>query len=194
MLEQRGFRGTGNAGLGHHQAGRRRYDQGRDLRYQAIADRQAGIKVGRFGERKILLDDTDDHAGDDVDEGNQDAGDGGAADKLGGAVHGPEEGAFVFQVPAPGPGFILVDEAGRQVGVDGHLLAGHGVQGEPGRNLGDTAGTLGDDDEVDEHQDGENDDTDDKVVAHDEAAEGLDDLSGGVGTFVAVGEDQPRRG
>ena len=63
-------------------------------------------------------------------------------------------------------GLGLVDQPGREVGVDRHLLAGHGVQGEPGRDLGDAAGALGDDDEVHDHQDGEDDHADDEVAAH----------------------------
>ena len=48
-------------------------------------------------------------------------------------------------------------------------------------HLGDAAGALGDDDEIHDHQDGENDDADDEVAAHDELAERLDDVAGGVG-------------
>jgi hypothetical protein len=54
-------------------------------------------------------------------------------------------------------GFVLVDQAGRQVGVDRHLLAGHGVEGEARRDFGDAARTLGDDDEVHDDQDDEDD-------------------------------------
>jgi hypothetical protein len=82
---------------------------------------------------------------------------------------------------------VLVDQAGRQVGVDRHLLAGHGVEGEAGRDFGDAARALGDDDEVHDHQDREDDDADDEVAAHHEVAEGLDDVAGGVRALVAVG-------
>ena len=88
---------------------------------------------------------------------------------------------------------VLVDQAGREIGVDRHLLAGHGIQSEAGRDLGDAARALGDHDEVDDHQDREDDDADDEVAAHDEAAEGLDDVAGGGGALVAVGQDQPGR-
>src|SRR5690606_33168783 len=83
---------------------------------------------------------------------------------------------------------------GGEVGVDRHLLAGHGVEVEAGGDLGDAPGTLGDDDEVDDDQDGEHHHPDDEVAAHDEIAEGLDDVAGGIGAVVAVGEDQARRG
>ena len=61
------------------------------------------------------------------------------------------------------------------------------------RHLGDATRALGDDDEVHDHQNGEDNHADDEVAAHDEVAEGLDDLAGGVGSFVTVGQDQTRR-
>ena len=95
--------------------------------------------------------------------GDQQAGDRVAADELGGAVHGAEEAALLLQLAAAASGGGLVDQAGREVGVDRHLLAGHGVQGEAGGDFGDAAGALGDDDEVHDHQDREHDDADDEV-------------------------------
>ena len=86
-------------------------------------------------------------------------------------------------------GLVLVDQAGVQVGVDRHLLAGHGVEGEAGADLGHAAGTVGDDDELDDGQDQEDHQTDDQRAADHEVPEGLDDLAG-----VAVGEHQPGRG
>ena len=148
----------------------------------------------RVGEGQALLGDADDHAADDVDEDDQQAGDGVAAHELGGAVHGAEEAAFVLELLAAAARLVLVDQAGGQIGVDRHLLAGHGVEVEARRHFGDAAGALGDDDEVDDHQDGEDDDADDEIAAHDEIAEGLDDVAGGVGAFVAVRQDQARGG
>ena len=66
---------------------------------------------------------------------------------------------------APRAGLVLVDQAGREIGVDRHLLAGHGVEGEARRDFGDAARALGDDDEVHDHQDDEDDDADDEVAA-----------------------------
>ena len=40
----------------------------------------------------------------------------------------------------------------------------------------------------------EHDHADDEVALHDEAAERLDDVAGGVGALVAVAQDQPGRG
>ena len=66
----------------------------------------------------------------------------------------------------------LVDGAGLQVGVDGHLLARHRVQGEARGDFGDAAGAVGDDHELDDDQDQEDDDADDEVAADHEVAEG----------------------
>ena len=84
--------------------------------------------------------------------------------------------------------------AGRQLGVDRHLLAGHGVEVKARGHFGDAAGALGDDDEIHDHQDREHDDADHEIAAHHEIAERLDDVAGGVGAFVTVREDQARRG
>src|SRR5690606_2109050 len=49
-------------------------------------------------------------------------------------------------------------------------------------------------DEDDDDQDGEDHHPDDEIAAHHEIAEGLDDVAGGVGAVVSVGEDETRRG
>ena len=65
-------------------------------------------------------------------------------------------------------GLVVGDQAGVEVGVDRHLLAGHGVEGEAGGDLGDAPGALGDDHELDDHEDQEDDEADDDVAADDE--------------------------
>ena len=119
----------------------------------------------------------DENAAEDVDGGDDEAGDRIAAHELRGAVHGAEERAFLFELtPAP-LRFALVDQAGRQVGVDGHLLAGNAVERESGADLGDARGALRDDDEVHRQEDDEHDDADDEVAAHDELGEAGDDVA-----------------
>ena len=83
----------------------------------------------------------------------------------------------------------LVNDAGIQFRIDRHLLAGHGVEGEPGRDFRDAAGALGDDHEIDHHQNEKDDRADDVVAAHHEVAEGVDDMAG-----VAVDEDEASGG
>ncbi len=150
--------------------------------------------MGRFGEAQALLHDADHHAADDVDHHHQEAGDGVAAHELRGAVHGAIKAGFIFQGLAPAPCFLFIDQAGIEIGVDRHLLAGHRIEVEARGHFGDAAGALGDDDEVDDHQDGEDDDPDDEIAAHDEIAEGGDDVTGGLGALVTAGENEPGRG
>ncbi|MGY2933502.1 hypothetical protein ACVWZ6_003104 [Bradyrhizobium sp. GM6.1] len=194
LLHQRLVGGAGHAGLGDEQAGRGRNDQRRHLGDEAVTDGQQRVAAAGIGKGQTLLRHADDHAADDVDEDDQEAGDGIAADEFGGTVHGAEEAALVLQILAPLLGDRLVDQAGGEVGVDRHLLAGHGVEVEACRDFGDTARTLGDDDEVDDDQDGEDDDADDEIAAHHEAAEGFDDVTGGIRALVPVRQDQAGRG
>ena len=100
LLHQRLVGGTGDAGLGDQQARRGRDDQRRHLGDQAVADGQHGVGAGGIAEAHALLGDADDDAADDVDEDDQQAGDGVAAHEFRGAVHGAEEAAFVFQLLA----------------------------------------------------------------------------------------------
>ena len=89
-------------------------------------------------------------------------------------------------------GDFFVDETGGQIGVDCHLFAGHGVQAETCTDFGDTARTLCDDDEVHDDEDRKDNDADDKIALHDEAAEGLNDLTGSVRSLVTVRQNEAR--
>jgi hypothetical protein len=193
LAQQRLVGRLADAGLGDQQAGGGRDDQRRHLRHQAVADGEQRVARGRLGEADVLLGDADDHAADDVDEHHQQAGDRVAAHELRGAVHRAEERALVLELLAPAPRVVLVDQAGREVGVDRHLLARHRVQIEARRHLGDAAGALGDHHEVHDHQDREHDDADHEVAAHHEVAERLDDVAGGRRALVPVRQDQPGR-
>ena len=121
-----------------------------------------------------MLRHADGEPANDVDEQDQDASDGVTTHELAGAVHGAEEGRFFLHLGAAALGLVLVDEASVQVGIDRHLLAGHGVQGEARGHLGNALCALGDHDEVDDHEDGEHDQADGEVAADQEVAEGLD--------------------
>ncbi len=98
-----------------------------------------------------------------------------------GAVHGAVEVGLAADVRRRSRASLVVDQAGVQVGVDRHLLAGHRVEGEAGGHLGDAPGALGDDDELDDHEDEEDDEADDVVAADDEVAERLDDVARALG-------------
>ena len=194
LLHQRLVGGAADAGLRDQQARRGGDDQRRHLRDQAVADGQQRIGARGFAEAQALLGDADDDAADDVDEDDQQARDRVAAHEFRGTVHRAEEAAFVFQRLAALLGDLLVDQAGGKIGVDRHLLARHGVEVEARGDFGDAPRTLGDDDEVHDHQNGEDDNSDHEITAHHEIAEGFDDVAGGIGALMAARQDQPRRG
>ncbi len=139
---------------------RQRDDEGGNLADQPVADGQLGVELQAVHEPPVLLDHADIQAAEDVDERDDDAGDGVAADEFAGTVHGPVKVGFLGDVLAALAGLRLGDDAGVQVGVDRHLLAGHGVQREPRGHFRDAAGTLGDHDELNDEDDDEDDDAD----------------------------------
>ena len=141
-----------------------------------------------------MLEHTDGHAADQVDEQNQQAGDGVTAHKLAGTVHGTVELSFLGNFGPAGLGLALVDQAGVEIGVDGHLLAGHGVEGKTRAHLGNPPGALGHHHEVDDHQDREHHDTDHVVTADHHLTERLDHLTGGGVAVLAVEHHHPRGG
>src|SRR3546814_7357941 len=57
--------------------------------------------------------------------------------------------AFGLKLGAAGACILFIDETGRKIRVDRHLLARHGIQAESRRDLGNAPGPLGDDDEID---------------------------------------------
>ncbi len=181
-------------GAGHQQGDRRGDQQGRQLRHQAVADRQQGIGGGGIHEAHAVLEHAHRHAADEVDEQDQDGGDGVAADELVGAVHRTVEVGFLAHFLAAGLGLLARQQTGVEVGVDGHLLAGHGVQDEARGHFRHASGTLGDDHEVDDGQDREDHDTHGVIAADHELAEGLDDLAGGGVTVLAVDQDHAAGG
>ena len=160
--------------------------QRRDLRDQAVADGQQYVVMRRVADRHVVLDDADHQAADDVDQHHQDAGNRVAADELAGTVHGAVKIRFLRDFRATLACRLFADQPGIQIGVDCHLLAGHGVQGKACPDFGDAAGTLGDDDKVDHHQDDEDHQTDRVISADHEVPEGFDDFAGGIPSGVSL--------
>ncbi len=103
-------------------------------------------------------------------------GDGIAPHKLAGAVHGPVKIRLLLALPPPRRR-LSYDDPGIELGIDRHLLARHGIEGEAGGHFGDPPRTLGDDQEVDNDQDGEDDQTHRVVTTDDKGTEGLDYLA-----------------
>ena len=83
-----------------------------------------------------------------VDRDDDDGGDRVALHELRGTVHRAVEVGFFGDLRAAALGLVFVDEAGVEVGVDRHLLAGHRVEGESGGDFGDATGTVRDHDEL----------------------------------------------
>ena len=75
---------------------------------------------------------------------DQDAGHRVALDELRGTVHRAVEVGLVGDLRAALARLLVGDLAGVEVGVDRHLLAGHGVEGEARADLGDAAGAVRD--------------------------------------------------
>ena len=191
LIDDRLVGRAARAALGDEQARRERNDERRDLRDEAVADRELGEDVGRGGEAQAVPRDADDDAAENIDRENDEAGDRVAAHEFRCAVHRAEEGALFLELAPARLSDLFVDEAGRQVGVDRHLLAGDRVEGEAGADFGDAGRALGDDEEVDRHQDEKDDDADEEVAAHDEVREAADDIAGRGRPLGAVREDEP---
>jgi hypothetical protein len=130
----------------------------------------------------------------DVDQHDQDAGNRVATDELRGAVHGTEKVRFLRDRRAALARLVLADQAGVEIGIDGHLLARHGVEGEARGHFGDPSGTLGDDHEVDDHQDREHHQSNSIVATDQEVSEGFNHLPGGAGPGMPFKQHDPRRG
>ena len=125
-----------------------------------------------------MLHHPDDEAADDVDKEDHDARNGIPFDKLGGTIHGAVEVSFLGYILTTLLRLFLIDKAGVQIGIDGHLFARHRIKGKTGTHFRDPPGTLGNDHKVDDHQDGENDDADRIVAADHHVTERLDHMAG----------------
>ncbi len=125
-----------------------------------------------------MLEHADVETSEDVDEGDDNAGDGIAADEFAGTVHGTVEVGFLCDIRTAFSSFGFADDAGIKIGVDRHLLAGHGVQGETGGDFRDSRGAFGDDGELNDDDDDEDDDADGERTLGDEVCEGVNDFAG----------------
>ena len=172
---------------GDDDAGRHGDQQGRDLGGETVTDGQQRVVRDGVGDRQVVLQDADHNPADQVDRGDDDRGHRVAAHELGGAVHRAVEVGLASDLRAACAGDLVGDQAGVEVGVDRHLLAGHRVEGEAGAHLGHSAGAVGHDDELDHDQDHEDDQADHDVAPDHEVTEGADDAA-----RVAGGQDLAR--
>ena len=165
-----------------------------DLRHQSVADGEQRVGAPRVGERHAVLGGADDRAAEQIDEYDQDAGDGVAPHELAGAVHGAVEVGLLAHLLTADDGLRLGDDAGIQIGVDRHLPARHRVQGEARAHFRDPAGALGDHHEIDDHEHHEHDHAYRVIAAHDELAERGDDMARRVRAGMAVDQHDAGRG
>jgi hypothetical protein len=105
-------------------------DQGRNLSNQTFADGQQGVRAQGREQIHSLHQHADGQAANDVGDEDDDARNGIALDEFHGTVHGAEELRFTGQHCAAAASLVGINVACPQFGIDGQLLAGHGVQGE----------------------------------------------------------------
>jgi hypothetical protein len=79
----------------------------------------------------IPFENPDRQTAEDVDGRDDNRGDGIAFHKFHGAVHRAIELVFLLENRSASAGFVHIDDAGAHVRIDTHLLARHGVEGEP---------------------------------------------------------------
>ena len=138
------------------------------------------VKVSTaLDERHVIAPHARDETADDIDARDHQTRDGVAAHELACSVHGAEEFDLLLQGGAAPARFAIIDDAGGQVGVDGHLFAWQRVQCETRGDLGYAARPARDDGEVHHQEDKEHDRADDQTSADRKLAEGLNDVTGG---------------
>ena len=165
------------AALCHQHAGGQRDQQRGNLAHQAVTDGEDAVIVQRGHGIHIVAQHAHGKAAQQIDESQQKACDGVSLDILHGTVHGTEEAGFLLNLVTPLFRFPVIDGSCIQIGVNGHLLTGHGVQREPGRHLSHTLRTFVDDQELNHDQNDEYDCPDNQIAAAYELSESHDYVS-----------------
>ena len=166
----RAQRAVGGHARDHH-AHRSRDEEGGKRGDQRVADREQRERIERIQRREPVVGYADEHAAGEIQRDDDERGDRIAFDELTGAVHRSVEVRLALNGLALAPRPLGIEDAGVNVGVDRHLLAGHGVEREARRYLGHALRAARDDDELDRHEDRKDDQSDDQVSAHDEGPE-----------------------
>ena len=180
---------------GHHQSGCNADEQCRDLRDQAVSDRQGSEDASGLCKGHIVLQDTDGESADDVDHRDDDTCDRIATNKLARSVHRTVEIGLFCQFLPSSTRLLTGEISSIQVGVDGHLSTGHSIQGESSRYLGNSRCSLGYHDELDHHQNHEDDEAHHHTGSGYELTEEQNDIPGSPGTlFPGAAEHQSSGG
>ena len=130
----------------------------------------------------------DDQTANDIDDQNEDACDGITAHELRRTVHGAIKVGFLSELVTALLGRLLIYNARVEIRVNRHLLAWHGIQSEARDDLGYPASPFSHHDEVDDHQDQENDETDDIVTGNHKLTKRLDDFTRRIGASMPFHE------
>ena len=130
----------------------------------------------------------------DINENDDHRRDGIAPHELAGTIHGPIKIGFLCDLFAAMSSRRLIDQPGVEIGIDAHLFPGHRIKGKPGRHFGNTPGSLGNDDKVDDDQNRKDHDPDRKVAAHHKRAKRLNNLPRRTRPFISVEKDDAGRG
>ena len=93
-----------------------------------------------------------------------------------------------MDIAPTGTCFVIIDQAGVQIGINRHLFAGHRIECETGSDLGDPLCAFGDYDELNQNQDNEHNKTDHRIATNNKAAERQNDFP-----CVALQQNQPGR-
>ena len=176
----------------HHEPHRRRDQEGGERGEQRVADRQDRERLDRVERRHPVIQRADDHAAEQVQRDDDERRDGVAFDELARAVHRRVEIGLALDARALAARDVGIEQAGVQIRVDRHLLAGHRVEREACAHFRDALRAARDHHELNRDQDREHDESDDDVAAHDELSERGDQRADGA-RIVTVGEDQPGR-
>ena len=128
---------------------------------------------------------TQNDAPDDIDREDQHAGNGITFHEFRSAIHGTVKISFGGNLRPARFRFLRSNKARVQIGINRHLFTRQGIQRKTGRHFGNTAGTLGDDDQIDDHHDAENENTDDIIATKQQTAKGLDNLPGRISACMA---------
>ena len=131
----------------------------------------------------------DDDSAKQVHRRDNQPGDRVAANEFARTIHRSVEFRFARQFVSPTARFFAVDLAGRQFGVDRHLLPGQCVERESSGHFGDPAGTFCDDHELNRDQNEKDHQSHDEIAADDVVAKCTDDVA-----RVSVQQNQACRG
>ena len=137
--------GARGANTGHRDGRARGEQQRRDLRDKPIANRQRGVLVDRDREALAVPQETEERAGNEVDESDEEPHERVSADKADGAIHRPLPVRLIEQRRPPAVEFGRVEPARLRLLVDGEHAHGERVEGKAGGHLCNAGAPLVDD-------------------------------------------------